>query len=66
MPGVNVKINYDKCVGCGACTKDVCFVDATHMVNGEPVITYDCKGFGSCVEICPQKLSNYILKINCS
>lgn len=51
---ISDKINHDKCVGCRACTKDVCFVDVIHMVNGKPIITDHCRGCGCCVEIYPQ------------
>ena len=53
MPGVSVTVT-DRCVGCGACTRDVCFVDAIHLVDGRAVISDACRGCGRCVEACPQ------------
>ena len=53
MPGVNVKVT-NKCIGCGKCTKGVCFVDAIHLIGKKAVINSDCRGCGRCVEVCPQ------------
>jgi ferredoxin len=53
MPGVEIKVT-DKCIGCGTCTKGICFVDAIHIENNRAVISENCKGCGRCVEICPQ------------
>jgi len=54
MPGVQVLVSED-CVGCGACTQDVCFIDAIHLLEGKAVISDDCRGCGNCVEVCPQE-----------
>ncbi len=54
MPGVTVSVT-DRCVGCGTCTKDVCFVDAIHLVNHRAVISDACRGCGRCVDACPQQ-----------
>jgi ferredoxin len=53
MPGVTVTVT-DRCVGCGTCTRGVCFVDAIRLVDGRAVIDEICRGCGRCVEICPQ------------
>ena len=58
MPGVQVQVT-DRCVGCGACTRDVCFVDAIQMVESEDQtvraqIGEVCVGCGRCVDVCPQ------------
>ena len=52
MPGVQVTVS-EACVGCGACTRDVCFVDAIRLVDGRAVIDEGCVGCGRCVEVCP-------------
>jgi ferredoxin len=52
MPGVTVRVT-DACVGCGACTQDVCFVDAIRLEDGRAVISDACRGCGRCVEACP-------------
>jgi ferredoxin len=52
MPGVSVTVT-DRCVGCGACADDVCFVNAIQMVDGRAVISEACLGCGRCVEVCP-------------
>ena len=54
MPGVNVKVT-EKCIGCGTCTRSVCFVDAIHIVNKRSVISKECRGCGRCVDVCPQE-----------
>lgn len=53
MPGVTVEVT-DRCIGCGTCTRDVCFVDAIHEVDGHAAISDACRGCGRCVEVCPQ------------
>jgi UDP-glucose 4-epimerase len=53
MPGVVVTVS-DRCVGCGTCTRDVCFVDAIHLVDGRAVISDACRGCGRCVSACPE------------
>jgi ferredoxin len=53
MPGVRVRVT-ERCVGCGACTREVCFVDAIHLEGSRAVIDTACRGCGRCVAICPQ------------
>jgi ferredoxin len=53
MPGVSVTVS-DRCIGCGTCTQDVCFVDAIHLVDDHAVISEACRGCGRCVDVCPQ------------
>jgi ferredoxin len=54
MPGVTVTVT-DRCLGCGTCTQDVCFVDAIRMEDGRAVISEACRGCGRCVEVCPER-----------
>ena len=54
MPGVAVTVTED-CVGCGACTKEICFVDAIHLEGRRAFIGDDCRGCGRCVTVCPQE-----------
>ncbi len=53
MPGVRVSVG-DRCVGCGTCTRAVCFVDAIQVIDGRAVIGQDCRGCGRCVSACPR------------
>ncbi|MCP4541641.1 MAG: hypothetical protein GY832_31295 [Chloroflexi bacterium] len=54
MPGVTVTVT-DRCVGCGVCTRDICFVDAIRLKGGRAEISDACRGCGRCVEICPEQ-----------
>jgi len=52
MPGVEVKVDREKCRGCGACT-GVCFVNAISLEGGKALISSECRGCGRCAESCP-------------
>jgi len=55
MEGVEVRVDLDKCIGCGQCFK-VCIFDARKMENGKAVINQEnCMGCGRCEMICPNK-----------
>ena len=51
MPGISVRVT-EECVGCGACTKEICFVNAIHLDGERAVIGEDCRGCGRCVSVC--------------
>jgi MinD superfamily P-loop ATPase len=53
MPGVTVQVT-DRCIGCGTCAQDVCFVNAIRVVDGHAVISSECRGCGRCITVCPQ------------
>lgn len=54
MPGVEVVIDDDGCVGCGKCAAEgVCFVSAISIVDGKAAIDEArCRGCGRCVDAC--------------
>jgi len=54
MPGVSVTVS-DRCVGCGTCAQDVCFVEAIRLVDHHAIIDDACRGCGRCVDVCPQE-----------
>ncbi len=49
-----IKIDEEKCNGCGACA-NACHEGAIEMVNGKAKLTRDdyCDGFGDCLPACP-------------
>ena len=61
MPGIKIKVN-ENCTGCGACTKDVCFIDNISIKNGVAEIGEGCLGCGRCVEICPNNAIELIIE----
>jgi ferredoxin len=52
MPGIEVRVTQ-RCVGCGTCTKDICFVKAIKVENSHAVVSEECRGCGRCVVACP-------------
>ncbi len=54
MPGVEVKVDGGKCIGCGTCA-GVCFVNAIELANGKAMIGSECRGCGRCAESCPNR-----------
>ena len=61
MPGIKIQVT-DKCIGCGTCTKGVCFVNAIEIKNNRAIISNECRGCGRCVDICPQKAREIIFE----
>ena len=47
-----VKVNNEKCTGCGACV-DVCPVNAIKIENEKAVIGEECIDCGACIAQCP-------------
>lgn len=49
-----IKIDEDKCVGCGLCTK-ACQEGAIGLINGKAKLLRDdyCDGLGNCLPVCP-------------
>ena len=54
MEGVEVRVNSERCVGCGTCF-EVCIYNGLQMTNNKTNINpTNCKGCGRCERICPQ------------
>ena len=49
-----IRIDEDKCNGCGACAT-ACHEDAITMINGKAKLLHDhyCDGLGDCLPVCP-------------
>ncbi|MGC9780950.1 MAG: 4Fe-4S binding protein [Candidatus Heimdallarchaeota archaeon] len=55
MPGIKITVS-EKCIGCGDCQQDICFINAISMKNGKAVINETiCRGCGRCINVCKQK-----------
>lgn len=63
MPGVTVRVT-DKCIGCGTCTKNICFVEAIKLIGKKANISEICMGCGRCVSACPQKAIEITIQNN--
>lgn len=54
MPGIEVKVSAEVCVGCGKCTEpSVCMTNNLSLVDGKAVMGNNCVGCGRCYEVCP-------------
>ena len=51
-----IKIDEEKCNGCGACA-NACHEGAIEMVNGKAKLTREdyCDGLGDCLPACPTR-----------
>ena len=61
MPGIVIRVS-EKCIGCGTCLKDICFVGAISMKDNQAIISNQCRGCGRCVSICPQYAIELIIE----
>ena len=53
MPGVEISLDANKCIGCGMC-QDICFTRAVTITDGKCSIDQKgCRGCGRCADICP-------------
>jgi len=51
---MSVKVDFDKCTGCGTC-KDVCPIKAIELSNDKAKVREEaCVECGTCVEACPE------------
>lgn len=53
-----IKVDYDKCVGCGACEKACPSTVMSAILKRDRVIP-DCFSCGNCIEICPVKAISF-------
>ena len=49
-----VKINKQKCTGCGACV-EICPVSAIKIKKDKAVVSKECIECGACVNECPNQ-----------
>jgi ferredoxin len=55
MEGVEIIFNDDLCNNCGLCARDICFVDAITVTDGNTKRDQQkCRICGRCAEICPK------------
>jgi ferredoxin len=56
MLGVELKFDESRCIACGNCATDICFLDAIKINSTYKEIDFEkCRCCGRCVETCPEK-----------
>lgn len=55
-----IKIDEDKCIGCGLCA-EACHEGAIGMINGKAKLLRDdyCDGLGDCLPVCPTEAISF-------
>ncbi len=63
MPRTIIKIDEDKCNGCGACAS-ACHEGAIEMIDGKAKLTREdyCDGLGDCLPVCPTGAITFVEK----
>jgi len=58
-----IKINSDKCTGCGECAA-TCHQGTIQIINGKAVLVdeHHCDGLGRCIGDCPSDAISFIEK----
>ena len=58
-----IKIDKDKCNGCGICILS-CHEGALTMVNGKATVVRDdyCDGLGNCLPVCPKQAISFTMR----
>lgn len=56
MPGLEIGIEPDLCIGCGACTDEkICMTNNIELIDNKAVMGEYCVGCGRCYEVCPTR-----------
>ncbi|MHA1297716.1 MAG: indolepyruvate ferredoxin oxidoreductase subunit alpha, partial [Promethearchaeota archaeon] len=54
IEGMKIKVDIEKCVGCGTCV-ETCPFNFRKVVDDKVVVDADqCVGCGRCIKVCPQ------------
>ena len=54
MPGIEITVKAEICIGCGRCTEEtVCMTHNLSVIDGKAVMGDNCVGCGRCYEVCP-------------
>ncbi len=54
----NIRVDYDKCIGCEACSK-ACPSNVMDAILKQDKIRPDCFSCGNCIEVCPVKAVHF-------
>ena len=54
---MDIKVDADRCSGCGICVQD-CPVGAIRLKDKKALVRDECTRCGACVRICPEEALN--------